>query len=69
MELTKDEKQLLTEIVNDKFSVGAFSGMIFNGLIQYKKDEAFAEASTTEITDKLIKTALRTRLRMKELVK
>lgn len=69
MELTKDEKALLTEIINDKFSVGAFSGMIFNGLIQYKKDEAFAETSTTDITDKLIKTALRTRLRMKELVK
>jgi len=69
MELTKDEKALLTEIVNDKFSVGAFSGMIFNGIIQYKKDEAFAEASTSETMDKLIKTALRTRLRMKELIK
>ena len=69
MELTKNEKSLLTEIVNDKFSIGAFSGMIFNGIIQYKKDEAFAEASTTETMDKLIKTALRTRLRMKELIK
>jgi hypothetical protein len=33
-DLTPEELELLTKIVNDKFSVGAFSGMIFNAMVQ-----------------------------------
>lgn len=66
---TKDELALLREIVNDKFSSGAFSGMVFNGLIQYKtnsKDESLG-LDTAELIDKLTKTALAIRLRQKSL--
>lgn len=67
VELTKDEKTLLNEIVNDKFSVGAFSGMVFNALVQYRLHDDKTNAN--EMTDKLIKTALNTRLRLRELAK
>jgi len=52
VELTKEEKDLLKEIVNDKYSVGAFCGMIFNTYIS-EKDITIPE---------LIKQALVTRL-------
>jgi len=70
-ELTKDEKTLLAEIVNDKFSVGAFSGMIFNAVVQYKISgiDQSVTGGTNELINKLIKTALTTRLQMKELSK
>lgn len=32
IELTKQEKELLVAIVNDKYSVGAFTGMVFNSI-------------------------------------
>jgi len=34
-DLNEEELDLLTKIVNDKYSIGAFSGMIFNAVIQY----------------------------------
>lgn len=33
-ELNKQEKDVLNGIVNDKFAVGAFTGMIFNSLVE-----------------------------------
>jgi len=37
-DLTQEELDILTKIVNDKFSVGAFSGMIFNAMIQQPEE-------------------------------
>jgi hypothetical protein len=33
-DLNSEELEILTKIVNDKFSIGAFSGMIFNAMVQ-----------------------------------
>ena len=55
-ELTFEEKTLLHQIVTDKYSVGAFAGMIFN-----------AKLTTDRPTEQLIQQALRVRLTMKEL--
>ena len=60
-ELTKEQKELLTEIMNDRYSVGAFSGMVFNALVT--SDIPF----TTENIDMVLMAALDTRLRLKEL--
>jgi len=35
MVLTERQKKILTKIVNDKYSVGAFSGMIFNAVLAH----------------------------------
>ena len=35
--LTKQQKELLRQIVNDKFSIGAFSGMIYNSSLEVAK--------------------------------
>lgn len=51
------KKVLLTQIVNDKFSVGAFSGMIFNAQLQH----------TDMKVEELIDKALEVRIKMKEL--
>lgn len=58
MELTTQERELLKQIVNDKFSVGAFAGMIFN---QYQGRD--------EDLDTLIQQALKVRIRLQELAK
>ena len=58
------QKQLLKEIMNDKFSNGAFSGMVFNAYVQFKLQD---KDKDPELMDRLIKTALVTRLRLKEL--
>lgn len=55
-ELTTEEKSLLNAIANDKFSIGAFSGMIFNALIDTDQ--------TDEHIDMRLKLALRIRLRI-----
>lgn len=34
--LSDREQELLNQIVNDKYSVGAFSGMIFNAYVEGK---------------------------------
>jgi hypothetical protein len=57
--LTKEEKALLKEIVNDKFSVGAFSGMITNIFYDGKCGEQGAKS--------VIKKALEIRLLAKKL--
>jgi len=36
--LNTEELELLTKIVNDKFSIGAFSGMIFNAMLQQPEE-------------------------------
>lgn len=58
MQLTVEEKQLLKEIINNQYAVGPFSGMIFNALV-----------TTNKPIDELVKQALMTRLRLKELQK
>lgn len=55
-ELTQSEKALLSQIVNDKYSVGAFAGMIFN-----------ATVGTTKSPESAIKEALQVRLAMEKL--
>jgi hypothetical protein len=57
VELTDRERELLHQIVEDKYSVGAFAGMIFNAYIQGGNS-----------MEKLIKHALCVRLTMKDLV-
>jgi hypothetical protein len=57
MVLTKEQKELLTIIVNDKFSVGAFSDMIFNAQVAHNMP-----------TDMLIRRALDVRLEMNKMV-
>lgn len=52
VDLTQEEQNLLQQIVTDKFSVGAFSGMIFNGMLQ----------PNTARPDVLIQEALKVRL-------
>lgn len=56
--MNEKQKELLKNIVNDKFSVGAFSGMIFNASLQ-----------CDEPIDKIIERALSVRLIMMELIK
>ena len=56
-QLTKEQKFKLKNIVGDKFSVGAFSGMITN---------LYYQQPSVEIDD-LIKKALEVRLRIEEL--
>jgi len=51
------QKDLLKKIVEDKFSVGAFSGMIFNAKISKGAETQF-----------LVETALDVRLKMLEMV-
>ena len=57
MKLTKTEQDLLMRIINDKYSVGAFAGMIFNAYLGSGKS-----------IDELVGLALRVRLRMMELI-
>jgi hypothetical protein len=58
--LTQEQKELLKMIYDDKFSIGAFSGMIFNTVAQH----------TTNYTDEeYIRLALSIRLKIKELIK
>jgi hypothetical protein len=58
MVLNIEQKELLKQIVNDKFSVGAFSGMIFNTKITMPQ---------VEVED-LVKTALNVRLKLMEMI-
>lgn len=60
-ELTKEQTNLLKAIINDRFSIGAFSGMIYNQV----KD---CDDWTNEIIDIHIQLALKIRLRMIEIV-
>ena len=60
--LTKDEKDLLDTIMNDKYSLGAFCGMIFNSI------EKTTQWENSDI-DLKIKLALNVRLRALELSK
>ena len=57
--MNEKQKELLTKIVNDKFSIGAFSGMIFNKYIDKNNEFTIKE---------LIEEALNVRLKMVELV-
>ncbi len=57
--LTEKERELLTQIVNDKYSVGAFSGMIFNTVI--------SEGERGLSTEQIVKKALQTRLLLTQL--
>lgn len=56
--LTTQQKELLRMIVEDKFSIGAFSGMIFN-----------AQRESGQKTEDLVAQALQVRLDMRELLK
>lgn len=57
VELTQEQKTLLKEIVNDRFAIGPFSGMVFNALISQKSEDI----------DGYVKLALDVRLRLKQL--
>ena len=58
--LTKEQKELLKNIVNDKFGIGAFSGMIYN---QVKECDSW----DNQVIDVHVKLALRIRQRIIEL--
>jgi hypothetical protein len=60
MTLTKEEKELLTQIVNDRYSIGAFSGMVFNKV---------ADKVTNYSDEDYIKLALSIRLKCQEMIK
>ena len=55
VQFTGDESALLEKIYQDKFAVGAFSGMIFNASL----------SNPDKSIDELLKSALSIRLRMK----
>jgi len=59
VELSTEEKELLTQILNDKFSVGAFTGMIFNSYIKVPN----------HTIPELIKQALMVRLVARRMIK
>ena len=56
---TPEQKKKIQEVVNDKYSVGAFSGMIYNASV----------AHPNESIDRLIQKAIAVRLRLEELAK
>lgn len=58
--LNKEQKELLKSIYEDKFSIGAFSGMIFNTVAQH---------TTNYNQEDYIKLALDIRLKIKEMIK
>ena len=62
MEYTNEQMDLLKAISNDKFSIGAFSGMIFN-------DVSKLDNWTIEAIDLRIQLALNVRLRIVEVTK
>lgn len=59
--MNEEELKLLQTIVNDKYSVGAFAGMVYNQLMAYKLKGIPAEPKD------LIVEALRVRLVMEDL--
>jgi hypothetical protein len=61
-EMNEKHLSLLKAIANDKFSIGAFSGMIFNDISQ-------TDNWTNEAIDQKIKLALDIRIRISELTK
>lgn len=62
MELTREQKDLLDVIMNDKYANGAFCGMIFNSVDKL-------DIPNDELIDLQIQLALRVRLRAMELSK
>jgi len=54
--LTEREKKLLNKIVNDKYAIGGFSGMIYNSYIDGKG-----------ILEELIQVALKVRLTIEDM--
>jgi hypothetical protein len=58
--LSRDEKDLLDNIMDDKFQAGAFCGMIFNALVEEIDAECIKDVETQ--TPILIKAALNVRL-------
>lgn len=56
---TPQQKKKIQEVVNDKYSVGAFSGMIYNASVQHPSADI----------DYLIQQAIKVRLRLEELAK
>lgn len=69
--LTPEQKTLLASIVNDKFSVGAFSGMIFNALQGYhhQAGETAFQEQWDEKLNSAVRAALDVRLHLVELAK
>jgi len=57
MILNIEQKTLLKKIVEDKYAIGPFSGMIFNAKMQAPNVD----------TAEIIKTALNVRLKIKEM--
>lgn len=62
MEYTKEQLDLLRAIANDKFSIGAFSGMVFN-------DVSKLDSWSIDAIDLRIQLALNVRLRIAQLTK
>lgn len=61
--MDETKKQLLKQIMEDKFSVGAFCGMVFNAQVEY------ATKGQIISTETLIDKALDIRLRALEMSK
>ncbi len=57
IELRNEEKELLNKIVNDKYSIGSFSGMIFNNALLHPNKS----------TEELIQLALQVRLTISDM--
>ena len=72
MTLNEQQTELLKTIMQDKFSKGAFSGMIFNRVVQVQdqvanEDGYVSPEETQNIVDVAVSTALDVRLRLHEL--
>lgn len=63
--LNEKEKELLKAIVADKYSVGAFSGMVTN-MVWSSAVESATDIGQSDI-DRALRVALATRLRLQEL--
>ena len=59
--MNKAQQELLVKIVADKYSIGAFAGMVYNQLMSFR-----LKGANAEIED-LIGEALNVRLKMEDL--
>lgn len=66
MTLTQQQQELLKQITNDKFSVGAFSGMIFNTYME-RVSPLSSDEDKLALMDGILVAALNVRLRLQEL--
>lgn len=66
--LNDEERTLLKQILEDKYALGPFAGMVFNALVSTENATGKSPEGTDEL-DRLVQNALRVRLRLQHLAK